>query len=41
MYKKLLVLHHLIFSKDYVTHFADQLSQFTGQIFVNFKPTIN
>ena len=25
MYKKLLVLHHLILSKNYVTHFADQL----------------
>ena len=25
MYKKLLVLHHLILPKDYVAHFADQL----------------
>ena len=25
LYKKLLVLHHLILSKDYVAHFADQL----------------
>ena len=25
MYKKLLVLHHLIFSKDYIAYFADQL----------------
>ena len=24
LYKKLLVLHHLILSKDYVAHFADQ-----------------
>ena len=25
MYKKLSVIHHLILSKDYVAHFADQL----------------
>ena len=25
MYNKLLVLHHLILSKDYVAHFADHL----------------
>ena len=41
MYKKLLVLHHLIFSKDYVAYFADQLLQFTDQIVVNCRPTNN
>ena len=40
-YKKLLVLHFLILSKDYVAHFADKLLQFTDQIFVNCGPTNN
>ena len=34
MYKKLLVLHHLILSKDYLAHFADQLLQFAEQSFL-------
>ena len=41
MYKKLLVIHHLILSKDYIAHFADQLLQFTDQIFANYRPTNN
>ena len=39
MYKKLLVLHHLILPKGYVAHFADQLLQCADQIFENCRPT--
>ena len=41
MYEKLLVLHHLILSKDYVPQFADQLLQFTDYIFVNCRSANN
>ena len=34
MYKNLLVLHHLIISKNYVAYFADRLLKFTDQIVV-------
>ena len=40
-YQKLLILHHLILSKDYVAHFADQPLLFGDQIFVNCRPKNN
>ena len=41
MYKKFIVFHHLILSKDYVAHFPDQILKFTDQIFVNCRPANN
>ena len=41
MYEKLLVLHRLTLSKDYVAYLADQLLQFTDQIVMNCRPTNN
>ena len=41
MYKKFLVLHHLIQQKEYVAYFFGQILQFADQVFVNYRPTNN